>query len=238
MMRTSEFGRKINKLSVPALLLVGGIAVAQHVENRQLKWRSRQYDQWLKLLERSNAKLQEQKDELERTSDIDFLTKLPLRQTVYKDFHGLQEAYARSKQAGPHRRSDTLDHTHALILLDLDNFHDYNESHGHNAGDTALQQAARRMTENTRDNDLKFRWGGEELGILLPRISTEGAMTVAEKVRAAIATGSENITASFGVAPVDLSKSLEVNIGMADQALFDAKSNGRDQVVQFDPARH
>jgi diguanylate cyclase (GGDEF)-like protein len=236
-MRTSEIGRKLNKFALPALVALGGVAVAQRIENRQLQWRNRQYDQWLGLLEKSNARLQEQNEKLERTSDIDHLTQLSLRRTVHQDFQGLQEAYARSQQTRPHRRSDTLDHTHALILLDLDNFHDYNANHGHNAGDKALRQAASSMIENTRDSDLKFRWGGEELGILLPRISIEDAILVAEKIRTAIAIGPENITASFGVAPVDLSQSLEANIGMADQALFDAKNMGRDQVVQFDPAR-
>jgi diguanylate cyclase (GGDEF)-like protein len=123
----------------------------------------------------------------------------------------------------------------SLILLDLDHLKRINDTHGHRAGDSALRQVSRAMKQSVRSVDFCARYGGEEFVILLPRLGHEDALRLAERVRSAIAGSMVpnvgQVTASIGVATYPISaQSKEALIEAADQAMYMAKSTGRNRV--------
>lgn len=133
----------------------------------------------------------------------------------------------------------------SLLLLDIDHFKKFNDTYGHLVGDDCLQMVANCIRQYvTRPQDLAARYGGEEFVVLLPDTPEEGALRVAEKIRQEIArTGfrvSEEVlhlTVSIGVCAVcpqqaDATKAI---FCWADEALYEAKGRGRNQVVVSDP---
>ncbi len=125
----------------------------------------------------------------------------------------------------------------AVLFIDIDNFRFYNQRQGHLGGDRALAVVAEIITANVREHDIVARFGGEEFCVLLPGTTPEAATLIAERLRAAVSEGSsvlpEQITVSVGVAavgsngpPTDLGEML----ALADQALYQAKLDGRDLV--------
>lgn len=131
----------------------------------------------------------------------------------------------------------------SLLLIDVDHFKRYNDTHGHLAGDRCLQRIAGILTTVAqRPGDLAARYGGEEMAILLPATPSEGAFRVAQRVHARLAephpadasdTASAPVTVSIGVAtlvPADSESTIEL-IRRADAALYLAKQQGRNQTV-------
>lgn len=127
----------------------------------------------------------------------------------------------------------------ALLLLDIDHFKEANDLHGHEAGDIVLRELSTLLTSILREVDRVARWGGEEFLLLLPDTSLEGALVVAEKIRAAIETrrivsGEASLccTVTIGVALHDLSsQNLDETIRKADDAMYRGKREGRNRVV-------
>jgi diguanylate cyclase (GGDEF)-like protein/excisionase family DNA binding protein len=119
-----------------------------------------------------------------------------------------------------------------LIMLDLDDFRDINNTLGHQAGDDALRRIASALTRSGRDTDLVFRYGGDEFAFLLPHTDAAGAKRVAERARAAVHGLVGSVTASVGVAtfPADGATASEVLLA-ADRASYVAKRVGRDRVA-------
>jgi diguanylate cyclase (GGDEF)-like protein len=139
-----------------------------------------------------------------------------------------------------------LSHAHrsgkpmGLLMFDIDFFKQFNDSHGHAAGDHVLQQVSACIQASLRQGDLLFRYGGEEFTALLPGASLEDSMAVAEKVRQAVAglalnhAGKEmgSPTISVGVACYpDTAKDWEELVQQADAALYQAKRSGRNKSV-------
>ena len=122
----------------------------------------------------------------------------------------------------------------SLVLCDIDNFKQINDSYGHNAGDKVLMAFSRLIAESLRKTDVVARWGGEEFLILLPDTSIELAISIAEKLRVKIAEYPFEqvgvVTASFGVATFMPEDSEEDLFGRADSALYKAKERGRNLV--------
>jgi diguanylate cyclase (GGDEF)-like protein len=131
----------------------------------------------------------------------------------------------------------------SLLLLDLDRFKSINDRYGHLAGDEVLREAARVMRDQVAcirasDRALLARYGGEEMAILLPGVGINGALRVAENIRAAIEAHAITfngtpipVTISAGVATAPLhARSAQQLISAADAALYQAKSDGRNQV--------
>ena len=139
-------------------------------------------------------------------------------------------------------RVQRFEHPFSLLMIDIDSFKNLNDSFGHDAGDDAIRRIGRVLREGTRGIDLAARIGGEEFAVLLVETSKEGGLEVAERLRTAIKTleipKAGHITASFGVAecPGDAQTSAEI-LKAADVALYDAKRNGRDQVVGMSSLR-
>ncbi|MCZ7575133.1 MAG: diguanylate cyclase [Ardenticatenaceae bacterium] len=124
-------------------------------------------------------------------------------------------------------------HGLAVLMLDIDHFKQYNDAHGHPAGDAVLQQVARLLQKNVRGADLVARYGGEEFTIVLPETNREGALAAAEKIRAAVEVFPflvGRLTVSIGVAVCEAGCTDEDLVGRADRALYAAKNAGRNCV--------
>lgn len=123
----------------------------------------------------------------------------------------------------------------SLLMLDVDHFKNYNDTHGHLAGDEALVAAAKAMQNVCRPVDLIARYGGEEFAVILPTTEREGAVHTAERLRKEIAATpvpSGTITVSIGVSTLDAAtKTPRQLIHEADRALYEAKGAGRNQVI-------
>jgi diguanylate cyclase (GGDEF)-like protein len=123
----------------------------------------------------------------------------------------------------------------SLIILDLDRFKNLNDSAGHDAGDQALRQLADCFRQELRGVDTAARFGGDEFALILPQAYADGALVVAERVRARIEQikipGFGKLTSSLGIAtfPVDAGTRAEL-LRAADEALYRAKRAGRNQV--------
>ena len=126
-----------------------------------------------------------------------------------------------------------------MVLCDLDHFKSLNDRFGHPFGDEVLERAASILNEG-RGSDVACRYGGEEFGLILPGTSAEDAMETVDRHRERIAQlvwpdrVGLGITASFGVADlssIPVPPSSESLISVADEALYKAKSEGRNKVV-------
>lgn len=130
----------------------------------------------------------------------------------------------------------------SMLMIDLDNFKKINDSYGHEAGDKVLKFFSDICRSVIRDNDLFARLGGEEFAIFLPSTDLVGGIAVAERLRKKFGGSEVDIfertircTASIGVATVNSRVSgLENLLRMADMALYDAKSSGRNRVCFYD----
>ncbi|HEX9727081.1 MAG TPA: GGDEF domain-containing protein [Gemmatimonadales bacterium] len=128
--------------------------------------------------------------------------------------------------------------TAALLYLDLDRFKLLNDTHGHIAGDAALQHLARLLRRGLRERDVAARMGGEEFALWLPDIARAEAIDVAERVRATVEGAPVNwngkaipFTCSIGVATMPETTTAAANLyAAADAALYRAKEGGRNKV--------
>ncbi|MNF52860.1 Response regulator PleD [compost metagenome] len=125
------------------------------------------------------------------------------------------------------------------LLLDLDNFKDLNDSHGHLAGDEVLRGFANKLRDNLRQSDIICRWGGEEFILLLKDTSPEQARLLAEKIRQQTAQNnfsyqgaSLHITTSIGLAELHPDDSLSELLARTDRALYRAKQSGRNRTCE------
>ena len=124
-----------------------------------------------------------------------------------------------------------------LLFIDLDDFKLFNDTHGHDQGDLVLKVLARIITESVRSDDLPCRWGGEEFAVILRGVSLDSAAAIAERIRQRFAqyvfspNGREvKQTLSVGLAQAQPGESAADFIRRADQALYQAKRAGKNQL--------
>jgi len=133
------------------------------------------------------------------------------------------------------QRSRRLRRSFSVLLADVDKFKQYNDSHGHLAGDAALVKIAEIFRKTTRAVDCVARYGGEEFVVMLLECPIATAALVAERIRTRIAEqdlGEGKLTVSIGLAEYpDGGDTPEELIATADAAMYQAKSSGRNQVV-------
>lgn len=133
-------------------------------------------------------------------------------------------------------RARRYEHPLSLLMLDIDRFKAFNDSHGHQEGDRALRRMVELMQSSVRNVDLISRYGGEEFAVVLPETDEAGAIRVAEKFREEIRsklTEEGELTVSIGVSTAlsdDSEPTTEELVDRADQALYEAKNGGRDSV--------
>jgi len=157
-MLSAEGGRKISRVLTPALFVLGGIAISQYRENRQLKWRSQQYYQWLGLMLNANQKLYLKNQELAHKASHDQLTGL-LNKQSWKEI--IEQRQASGKPFG-------------VIFMDMNAFKAVNDSpaHGHEVGDELLANFGTHLRESfRREHDAlargASRYGGDEFGFIV-----------------------------------------------------------------------
>ena len=174
-------------------------------------------------LDEINETLRQKNEELERLSITDGLTGLANHRALV---HRLDEEAERFRRNG---------RQFCVVMADVDRFKQYNDGFGHLAGDEALRTVAAIMRQSTRAVDFVARYGGEEFAIVMPETELDGAMHVAERIRAAVAAATfpgRPMTMSIGVAEFpSQADSPTTIIAAADQALYRAKREGRDRVV-------
>ena len=166
-------------------------------------------------------------DRLAHLADHDVLTGLANRRRFENE---LQRHLDRCRRLGP---------VGALLLLDLDNFKQVNDSLGHNAGDQLLVTIAGLLRRSIRNTDIVARLGGDEFAILLPDTEQEGAQRVAELVvervrdHATTLDGvGRRVTASVGVVTFQAASEHAADVlALADMTMYDAKEAGRNQAV-------
>jgi diguanylate cyclase (GGDEF)-like protein/PAS domain S-box-containing protein len=155
-------------------------------------------------------------DRLERMAHTDDLTGLVNRRAW--DL-ALEREVARAR-----RDDEPL----AVAMLDLDRFKEYNDRHGHQAGDRVLREAASAWRAVLRETDMLARYGGEEFAVALPGCDLDRAAELVDRLREV--TAAEQ-SCSAGLACWDGSESAERLLGRADSALYEAKQAGRDRTV-------
>lgn len=155
---------------------------------------------------------------LKDMANTDRLTGLPNRRAVHACFQALTQ----------------LGHSGGLLLFDLDRFKNLNDEYGHEAGDAVLRSVALAARAAVRPGDTVARWGGEEFLVLLPGCPADGARVIAERVRSRIeqtvSSPGGAVTASVGVATVQPGEALDLVVGRADRAMYQAKRDGRNRV--------
>ena len=173
-----------------------------------------------------NLKLQ---GELKALSELDYLTQINNRRSL--------ECIAKKELSKAIRHKNPL----SIIVCDIDHFKRINDQYGHQAGDDVLVNFSALIIKNLRDYDIVARYGGEEFLLLLPNTDIEEAIKVADKLRKIIKKNqfsiSDNktilVTASFGVTSnIESSNNWDIMVKVADNALYEAKRLGRNQVVR------
>ena len=214
--------------------------IIKPVDQRELHVRMRAAERILKLqreLRDKNEQLEIMNARLRRLSRLDALMQLGNRLAFEEritEFHDHALRYGRS---------------YGVVMCDVDHFKAYNDSEGHLAGDEALRRIAQAFGQCLRSSDGAFRYGGEEIVVLLPEQSFQESAVTAERLRATVEalhlsrcnSRFSCITISCGVAACPLpgapSEDWETVIEWADQALYRAKALGRNRVELADVCR-
>jgi diguanylate cyclase (GGDEF)-like protein len=227
----SENGALAINLLTALLSSAGGFLLATWRGQRALALSEKAHLHQSRLeLESRNEELQRANEVLEQLSITDGLTHL-------HNHRFFQDQFAREA-----KRVERSGSPLCLVLIDIDDFKDLNDRLGHAAGDTVLRGAAQAMSGVLRETDTLCRYGGEEFALLSPQTDLRGAISLAEKVRSAVAEGDygvlgpggpARITVSIGVA--EFAGSTGDTFDSADRALYEAKEAGKDCVTAAAP---
>ena len=165
-------------------------------------------------------------EKLQKLAITDGLTKLYNSRSFYTQLELEVDRFNRYK------------HPLALLLLDIDNFKEYNDSYGHLEGDKVLVRFSQIIKSCRRENDSAYRYGGEEFTVILPETNGDEAKTVAQRIRASLEAEKykpvpgkvARITISIGVTQCYPKEELSTFIRRADKAMYLSKENGRNRV--------
>lgn len=182
-----------------------------------------------KELNSKNWALERLNKQLETLAQTDALTGIGNRRAFYEMIQRI------------HQRSCRYPNRYGIIMIDIDNFKNYNDSYGHVAGDEALKAVATTLKSSIRCSDEIFRWGGEEIVVIVMEQGLDQTMLVAEKLRGAVASlkvahkGCDRgyLTISCGAAAFNencTDKEWDTVLERADQALYRAKGAGKNRV--------
>jgi two-component system cell cycle response regulator len=181
---------------------------------------------------RVGSRIVQYQQNLEYQTQTDSLTGLYNRRAFEKR---LTDEFERASRNG---------HPLSLLILDIDNFKDINDTYGHNGGDAALVRISQVLRTTTRQSDFPSRFGGEEFVVILPETDHENALTAAERllgeIRSSVFSANNayfSLTLSVGVSSTSIHPYANANqmIEDADRALYTAKHNGKDRIEVFWP---
>jgi len=180
---------------------------------------------------KNHLELKNYRDFLKASSMIDGLTGIPNRRRF--------EEFSKCEWKRAARSRNPI----SVIMIDIDNFKNYNDTYGHLMGDDCLKSVADSINRSlNRPADLTARWGGEEFVCVLPDTDSQAAMRIAEIIRESVnklniphkaSINSSVVTISLGVASIIPETSLEFDFIMskADKALYSSKNNGKNRVT-------
>lgn len=225
---------------IDGIVKLGNVAGDRQIQLRDGRWidvRARPTDDGGRLsvfsditaAKRAEAALVAVNARLDDLAHRDGLTDLSTRRAFDE---AIEREFGRSQRVGSEL---------SLLLIDVDHFKRYNDLYGHPAGDECLRAVSRAIQETARrPTDLAARYGGEEFAVILPETDAQGAMLIAEKLKAAIgaldirhdASEKKRVTVSVGVSTYDGSSKMGAShlVRRADEALYGAKAAGRDRV--------
>ena len=157
------------------------------------------------------------------------MTGLMNHRTFYKQ---LGKEVSRSKRYGG---------SLSLVMVDLDNLKQINDTHGHRAGDAVLMHVAKQIERCTRESDTAARYGGDEFAIVLPNTSRSDAMIMTERLSALVASEKIDVdgqavqaSVSIGMGQYRPDSTIEEFMNESDAALFEAKAAGKNRIHVFD----
>lgn len=179
-------------------------------------------------LNRSREELQRANKQLHEMATTDPLTGMMNRRRML-DFLEYEETRMKRHQT-----------PYTLIMCDIDHFKSINDTYGHDAGDAVLRNVARLFQDSIRKQDKASRWGGEEFLLLLPETGSDGAFTLAEKLRSRVESmktvfDDQELVQSmtFGIAVAQSDTDYDQLITRADAALYEGKNAGRNRSVLY-----
>ncbi|MDO5126850.1 MAG: GGDEF domain-containing protein [Eubacteriales bacterium] len=180
------------------------------------------------MIEAENAyhSIENKNKELDDLANTDALTCLRNRRSMMDSVISLFQAYKKPNQ------------TFSLVICDIDNFKQFNDTYGHECGDVVLKNIAQKFLLSTRKDDYVCRWGGEEFLFVLKNISQKDAHTITERIRINIANTEIqyndeilHITMTFGVASSDEADNYDDLFKLADNRLYQGKNSGKNIVI-------
>lgn len=199
------------------------------IETKELVNSGKRLQTRMKISSEDLKQLQQELEKSQQEAQTDTLTLLINRRGLEKRFE-LERIRAKQNSA-----------PFSIIMLDIDHFKKVNDNFGHLVGDSLLRGIANILRSHLRSNDIAARYGGEEFLILLPETGIEGAKAVGNKIQNSLSskewklkeTGQSmgKITVSMGISLYKLNESEDNLIKRADDALYIAKNNGRDQII-------
>ncbi len=180
----------------------------------------------LRQVSMQKLELQKAYKELDIISRTDPLTGLYNRREM---LHRLEVEMARFNRSG---------RVFVLVILDMDDFKNINDTYGHECGDHVLKTTARLIRDGVRKQDVVSRWGGEEIMLLLPDTNLEQGLRVAEIQRSSIDEFQFHhqqitcrISATFGVSQIQSGQTIDDCLRASDKALYEGKSKGKNCIV-------
>jgi diguanylate cyclase len=235
---TQAYGQTLRH-AVQRLTADGGLATFKEVitslvvETQTMADRARALEQRLEASAKETEQLKKSLERTQRDAMTDALTGVPNRKSF--------DLRLRAETKTSAEKGDPL----SLLMADIDYFKRFNDTHGHQIGDHVLRLVGRTLTETLKGRDTPARFGGEEFAVILPATALEGAMAVAEQIRRRVASRAiirrdtqeelGSITLSIGVTQYRPGESPIEFIRRADQALYAAKSLGRNRVEARPP---
>jgi len=198
-------------------------------ETKQMQEANQNLEHKLKVSQKDISSLKRDLDTARRETMLDALTKIANRKSFDQR---LKQEFDSFEQSG---------NNFCLLMMDIDHFKAFNDNYGHQTGDQVLRLVAVTLKSNIKGRDHAARYGGEEFAAILPDTDLRGARLIAEKIRKAVhakellkrSTNQKlgRITISIGAAQVHKDESIHQLIERADECLYTAKREGRNQVV-------
>jgi len=183
------------------------------------------FNNYINVVNSYQSKLEIKNRSLLKLVNVDHLTKIHNRKSIETIL--IKEL----------KRVKRYNHKLSLIIIDIDDFKDINDTYGHNVGDKVLKNIAKVVTSTIRESDYFGRWGGEEFIVISPETSLNNAFVVADKIRENIFSynfeEAGQVSCSVGVAESTSQDTYQTIVHNADIALYQAKNSGKNKVIVY-----